>query len=215
MIDENVLLVASLLGGFLLTFSSFLTTLSGGGGLARLSNTGGDLVLDRLDATSREFDTDAGLSLLERDRGTAPSLLLRNTLARSFTNTEVATLEITTLDVRVRTNLLVRGGVQTLEVISTNAGRNESLELATESLLIISLEFGHVLSNVLAENVFSVNLWVSNPVTRLLTLRTRESSVLVRHVNATITRTLERAEDTGTSGGSGQADIEESLERGL
>lgn len=110
----------------------------------------------------------------------------------------------------VLTDLLVSVGVDVLNGISLNIVVNVRLEDLLVSLLVIVLELLHVLGNVASDNVLSENLSVE---LLGLNVETRESLGRVRDVQTTVRSTLHDSEHLSTSGGSGETNVKEHLER--
>jgi len=100
--------------------------------------------------------------------------------------------------------------VHLLDVLGVDASLDESGELSLESFLVLFFELLHVVTDVSTEDVvfvdFSVELTVSE---------SGESLGGVGDVETGISGTLEDTEDSGTSGGSGEASIQVASEGGL
>jgi len=100
--------------------------------------------------------------------------------------------------------------VHLLDVLGVDASLDESGELSLESLLVLFFELLHVVTDVSTEDVvfvdFSVELAVSE---------SGESLGGVGDVETGISSALEDTEDSGTSGGSGEAGIQVASEGGL
>jgi len=105
----------------------------------------------------------------------------------------------------------VHTGVQFFQAVGTDAFGNVAGELPVVSFVIILLERLHVLADVTTEDVLLVHLGIGSKV-RANTLGTREATLVVRNVEATIASTLQGTEDTSTSGGAAKSDIEEGTE---
>lgn len=109
--------------------------------------------------------------------------------------------------------VLTDGGVslsvEVLKTLSLDVVVDVLLELTAETLLIVVGEGLHVLSNVAAEDVVSEGVGIE-----LLGLHvvTGESLLGVGNKDTTVRGALHGTEDTGTSGGSLQTNIEEDLE---
>ena len=123
-------------------------------------------------------------------------------------------------------DLLVSGSVESFKGLATE-GLVPLFELLVESLGVLRLELVEVFLDVDTEDVFSVllgievldelilGLLLSSLVDlSLLSLdvHTWESSVRVRDVESPVAGSLHGTEDTVTSGGGAETDIEESLE---
>lgn len=113
---------------------------------------------------------------------------------------------------RISTDGLVAGLVHILELISRDTSLDVSGELLVVSLLVLLLEGGHVLSNVLAEDLVAELLRVE-----LLgfTIVTSESLLGVRDIEATIDGTLKAGEDLSTGGSSVETNIKDAAEGSL
>jgi len=85
--------------------------------------------------------------------------------------------------------------------------------LALELLLIVVLELLHVVTHVATKDELAVHLGIVRPLARVgITNRTGETTLIVRHIQTTISSTLEGTKDTSTRGGASQTNIEQSLE---
>jgi hypothetical protein len=94
-------------------------------------------------------------------------------------------------------------------VISTDAQFDVAGELAFEGFFVLSLQFLHVFCNMLAEDVFAVNGSVEF---LLLSVVAREALDGVRDVESTINGAFHGTEDTGSSGGAGQSNVQVATE---
>ena len=105
----------------------------------------------------------------------------------------------------VGSDLLVALGELFLQVVGGEAGLDVACELSLEELWVFLLEVLHVLADVGAEDVVTVHFGVE---LLGLVVGTRESVLRVRDGDTAVHCTLHGAEDTGTGGGSGKADVE-------
>mmetsp|Transcript_3812 Transcript_3812/g.6534 ORF Transcript_3812/g.6534 Transcript_3812/m.6534 type:complete len:250 (-) Transcript_3812:52-801(-) len=101
------------------------------------------------------------------------------------------------------------GGVELREVIGIDALSNVGGEVLLVLLGLLIAHLGHVLSNMLAHDVLLQDLAVE--LLALLVVP-GETLLVVRHVEATVARTLHGREHLGASGGALDADIKVGLE---
>jgi len=99
--------------------------------------------------------------------------------------------------------------VHLFNLASGDAVLQESRELPLVSILVILLQVGHIVRNMLAEDVITVNLSVELFAFSIIAW---ESTVAVRNVNATISSTFQSSKHTGTSTSTGQSHIQVSTE---
>lgn len=109
----------------------------------------------------------------------------------------------------VLADLLVGVLVELLKTVGLNVVVNVALELGLVTLLIVVGKSLHVLSDVTGEDVLAEGLGVE---LLGLNVETRETLLGVGDVKTTVRGTLHGGEDTGTSGGAGETDIEVDLE---
>lgn len=95
------------------------------------------------------------------------------------------------------------------KVIGVQSSGKELGELALVTILILFLQVGHVVSNMLSENAVAVGL--SIVLLRLL-IESEESALTVGNVDASISNSLHHSEDLGSGGGASKSDVEDSLE---
>lgn len=94
------------------------------------------------------------------------------------------------------------------EVISSDAGLDVAGELLLVGTIVLLLQETHVVGDVAAEDVGLEELRVG----LALLLGTDEATGAVGHVQTTIGGTLDGGEETGTSGGAAETNIEQGLE---
>ena len=150
------------------------------------------------------------------------SLLLSNTLLTLFVgkllSVSILTIESNIIDVvllggrRISTDGLVSVGVDILQHITGDTVLDVTGELSLVGFAVFLLESAHVLSNGLTEDLVTVSLSI---VGLLFTVVTIEAGVLVGDINTTIVATLKDGENTSTSSGSAETDIEVAAERTL
>lgn len=100
-------------------------------------------------------------------------------------------------------------GVELLQAIGLEVILNVLCELRLVSFLVVVGQSLHVFGNVTGEDVLAESVGVEFLA---LVVVTWESLLVVRDVESTVRGTLESTEDTSTSGGSVQTNIEEGLE---
>ena len=98
-------------------------------------------------------------------------------------------------------------GVDTLQIVSRDTSSDVLAEVGLVLVLILLLQGPHVVGNVATDNVLTEDLRV-----QLSLGETDEALGGVRDIQTTISSSLQRGEDLGTSGGTGKTDIKESLE---
>src|SRR5512142_230954 len=106
---------------------------------------------------------------------------------------------------RIGTNRLVGFFVDFFKIISTDSQLDVTAELAFEAFFIILLQGAHVIGNMLTEDMGTVNISVEALSFSGVTGETLNG---VRDVQTTIDSTLHGTEDTGTSGGTSQTNIQ-------
>lgn len=109
----------------------------------------------------------------------------------------------------VLADLLVGVLVELLKTVGLDVVVNVALELGLVTLLIVVGKSLHVLSDVAGEDVLAEGLGVE---LLGLNVETRETLLRVGDVKTTVGGTLHGGENTGTSGGAGETDIEVDLE---
>mmetsp|Transcript_30717 Transcript_30717/g.67082 ORF Transcript_30717/g.67082 Transcript_30717/m.67082 type:complete len:308 (+) Transcript_30717:105-1028(+) len=109
----------------------------------------------------------------------------------------------------VLANGLVHGGVEVSKVIGLDALGDVGREVLVVLLGLLIAHLAHVLGNVLTHDVLLQDLGVE--LLALLVV-TSETLLVVGNIHATVAGTLEGGEHLGTSGGTLDANIEESLE---
>lgn len=109
----------------------------------------------------------------------------------------------------VLADLLVGVLVELLKTVGLDVVVNVALELGLVTLLIVVGKSLHVLSDVTGEDVLAEGLSVE---LLGLNVETGETLLGVGDVKTTVGGTLHGGEDTGTSGGAGETDIEVDLE---
>jgi len=129
--------------------------------------------------------------------GSVPSLLL--------TSLGVLLLGVAWVGSNGVVALLVHG----LESLAVDAGLDVLRELLGVGLLVVLLQFLHVLSDVATEDVFAVGLGVE---VVLLVVVAWESLGGVWDVEATVDGSLKSAEDLVAGGGSGETGVQEASE---
>lgn len=100
-------------------------------------------------------------------------------------------------------------GVDLLEGVGIDVVLDVLDELGVEALLVVVGETLHVLSDVTTEDVLAEGLGVE---LLGLNVETGEAGLGVGDEDTTVGGTLHGSEDTGTSGGTGQTNVKESLE---
>jgi len=109
----------------------------------------------------------------------------------------------------VLTDSSVSLSVHVLDIISSDVTSNEASELLLVTLLIFVLEVLHVLRDVDTVDVVAEKFSIKRLA---LNVETGETVLTVGDVDTTIRGTLDGTEETGTSGGTLETDIKESLE---
>jgi len=99
--------------------------------------------------------------------------------------------------------------VNTLEPFSANSFLDESRELTFEGSFIFVQEVPHVGGDVLAKDVFAVDIGLQ--LLRFI-VPPWESLLGVRNVKATINGSLEGSEDSGSGGGAVESNVKDGLE---
>jgi len=120
------------------------------------------------------------------------------------------TLLLSGLSSRVLTDSFMSFGVHILDLIRGDTSLDEGRELLLVTFLIFFFEVFHVLSDVNTIDVVTEEFVI---VGLGLDIETRETVTVVGNKDTTIGSTLHGTKDTGTSGGTSETDIEESLER--
>ena len=113
---------------------------------------------------------------------------------------------------RISTDGLVSVGIDFFQHITGDTVLDIARELLLIAFVVFFLERVHVFSNSLAEDLVAVSFSI---VGLFLTVVTIETGVLVGNINTTVVAALEDSEDTSTSGGSAETDIEVAAERTL
>jgi hypothetical protein len=109
----------------------------------------------------------------------------------------------------VLTDLLVGILVQLLETVSLNVVVDVAAELGLVALLIVVGEGLHVLGNVTSEDVLAEGLGIELLAFDVVT---REAVLRVGNEDTTVRAALHGTEDTRTSRGTGETDVQEDLE---
>merc|ERR1712088_5043 len=86
---------------------------------------------------------------------------------------------------------------------------DEARELTFVGIIIIILQHGHVIRDMFAKDMISMNLSIEFAS---LVVITREPLCTVRYFKTTISCSFECTKDTCTSGGTHQTDIQETME---
>jgi hypothetical protein len=120
------------------------------------------------------------------------------------------TLLLNELSSRVFTDSFVSFSIHILNLIRGDTSLDESRELLLVTFLIFFFEVFHVFSDVNTVDVVTEEFII---VGLGLDIETRETVTVVGDEDTTIGSTLHGTEDTSTSGGTSETDIEESLER--
>jgi len=114
------------------------------------------------------------------------------------------------LDVdRVGSDVGVNISPHLLDIIRSLSGLDVLGELGLVLLLVSLLEVSHVISNVSSEDVLAKNGGIE---VLGVSVVTRETLVLVRDLETSVNSTLHGTEDTGTSGGVVETNVEENVE---
>ena len=150
------------------------------------------------------------------------SLLFGNTLLALFVGkllgVSVLTEESSVVNIvllsrrRISTDGLVSVGVDFFQHITGDTVLDVARELLLVEFVVFFLERVHVFSNGLTEDLVTVSFSIVGLFFAVVTV---ETSVLVGNINTAIVAALEDSEDTSTSGGSAETDIEVAAERTL
>ena len=113
------------------------------------------------------------------------------------------------LDDGVGTDGFMGLGVHGFQVVSSDASLDEAAELTSISFGLIFLQLTHVIGNMTTEQVLAQNFSVQSALGSIVA---GETLFAVGNVQSTINGTLEGSEALGTSAGTSQTDVQESLE---
>lgn len=110
---------------------------------------------------------------------------------------------------RVGTDGFVGLGVHGFQAVSSDASLDEAAELTGIALGFVFLKLTHVIGNVTTENVLAHDFSVKGI---LGSIETGETLFAVGNVQTTINGTLQGSEALGTSAGTSQTNVQDSLE---
>merc|ERR1711894_611212 len=96
-------------------------------------------------------------------------------------------------------------GVHALNTISGDTILDESRELLLVGILVIIIQLPHIVSNVLAKDVVTVNLSIEFLA---LSIVSGETLGAVRNLKTTINSSLHGTEDASSGGGPGKTNIQ-------